>query len=612
MDPCHNRAGRRSWVSASLGRGLLVLAAGWLGSGCQLIQGGSAPEPEGPVRTADPAIQRGSITPGAQAAAARLLSSARRAIEAGDNVRAAADADRVVTEFPTAEGSATALWILTQAAFANGDFPTAQAAAERFAGIMPPEDRRAARAALLDGRARFEMGLADEAVAQLLASPNRRMRLVESEAKEQLRIWVREVETARLGELVEGVAPDHVLLPPVWIELGVGLHFAGEIDASAQIARLVLASGADPDDREVARSLLTGSVSETLGAGVTVGLIVPASGSPTLQRYAREVEEGVQVALQIDAARSRRPVELSLVDDGGDASLSRRGVRQLEASRTIAIIGPLLDQALQEAALGRETSTAIISPTASYVPSGTQGIYSLAAPDAGGVASLAQYAADQGYQRLALIYPRTANSEWEAQAFVDSYASQGVGRVERFPYEPGATTFIDQLTAARRFGADVLVLPVPDADVELIAPQVTFSGLDTLGVHILGNAAWGEEETLRQIDPRHTNGVVIASPRNPGATSDPYLEFVRSYEELHRKTLRSPVPAFGYDAARLVLNAIEQGARSPFDLRAILERTTDFPGATGAISIVDGRVTRKHYLYEVRDRQLFPTGRRFE
>ena len=96
------------------------------------------------------------------------------------------------------------------------------------------------------------------------------------------------------------------------------------------------------------------------------------------------------------------------------------------------------------------------------------------------------------------------------------------------------------------------------------------------------------------------------------AGDDAYQRFVDAYEALHRKTLRSSIPAFGYDAAKLVLAAIEDGARSPADLVARLERIEAYEGATGTISIVDGRVVRRHTLFEIRQGQLIPKGRAFQ
>lgn len=275
------------------------------------------------------------------------------------------------------------------------------------------------------------------------------------------------------------------------------------------------------------------------------------------------------------------------------------------------MVGPLLDRGLEAAVAVRQNGMPIVSPTASRIPGGVDGVYSLAAPDAGSAIALAGHASDAGYRRLAVIHSRELDSDFEAQAFADAYRERGSGQVARFGYDPGQTTFGAVLGEARSFGADALVIAVPDQDVELLAPQITFHGFDTLGVAVLATAPWGESSVLDVVDPRHTSGVVVASPREPEGENEAYRQFQTAYETLHRKTLRSPVPAFGYDAALLVLRAIEQGARSPGEMTEEIERTEDFRGATGRLSVQDGRITRHHTLYEIRDRTLVPTGRTF-
>ncbi len=582
------------------------------GSGCQLVQGPSEPPPA-PVAAPDPAIESGSSSAPERAAAAEEVARARGALASGDDDTALQAARRVVAEYPTTPGSSEALWILAQAAFRSGGYAEAGEAGARYASLVPVEDERGAEALLLAARSRSATGDRAGGVSLLLSGSPERLRPVLREAQSLVRESVRLVETDGLEQLIGGVPETHPLLPAVLVEYGIGLYFGGRIDDAGGAARRVLAAdAAEESDREVARSLLSGRVEETVGAAMSVGLILPATGSPTLQEYAELVQEGVEVALREAAERRRRPVGLTMRDDRGDPGLSRRSVRELQDDDVIAVVGPLLDAQLDEAARGRGSALALVSPTASRVPEGAQGVYSLAAPDPGAARALAAHATDRAYRRIALVYPRSPASIVEARAFLEAYGTSGRGEVREFPYEPGATSFGDQLRGAERFRAEALVLPVPDEDIELLAPQVSFYGLDTLGVEVLGTAAWGEAETLERIDPRHTDGVVVASPRVSDGAESPYERFVAAYESVHRRTLRSPIPAFGYDAARLVLSAIEAGARSPADLVARLERIVDHPGATGTISIVDGRIVRRHGLFELRQGELIPVGRAFE
>ena len=581
-------------------------------SACQLVQDPADAAPV-PVVIVDPPIERGGSTAAQEAAAATELARARGALEAGDDRTAATAAGNVIRDFPTTPGSSEALWILAQATEALGAFEEAAEAADRFAGLIEPTDERAGEVALVAARSQAGKGEAAAAVRRLLDAPPAALAPVSLQANEVVREQVRLVDTETLGGLREGVADDHPLLPGVLIEYGIGLYFGGDVDGAAAVAREVLASSSAQDsDRTVARSLLNGRIEETIGADLTIGLVVPASGSPTLQQYASDVREGVEVALQASAERRRRPVSLRTRDDAGDPNLSRRSIQQLEDEDVIAVVGPLLDRQLEEAAQGRRTRVTLVSPTSSSIPSGQEAVYSLAAPDPGAAEALARYAADRRYRRIALIYPSSASAMAEARAFLDAYGALGGALVQEFPYVPGATSFGEQLLGAEEFGAEALVMPVPDEDIELLAPQVSFFGLDTLGIQVLGTAAWGEETTLGRIDPRHTDGVVVASPRSIDDGGTAYAEFETAYEALHRKTLRSPIPAFGYDAANLILTAIEEGARGPADLIARVERIEGHRGATGTISIVDGRIVREHALFEVRDRALVPTGRTFE
>jgi len=98
--------------------------------------------------------------------------------------------------------------------------------------------------------------------------------------------------------------------------------------------------------------------------------------------------------------------------------------------------------------------------------------------------------------------------------------------------------------------------------------------------------------------------VVAVTSRPPGAVQERYLEFVRAYENFYQKTLRTPVAALGYDAARLVLRALESGARTPEEVGRALEGIRDFPGATGDISVENGRVVRRSVPVRLENRSL--------
>ena len=152
----------------------------------------------------------------------------------------------------------------------------------------------------------------------------------------------------------------------------------------------------------------------------------------------------------------------------------------------------------------------------------------------------------------------------------------------------------------------LLPLPAPPAmDIPQVAGQVQHYGLDdSLRVEVLGTAAWSTPDVLRDVDRNFTEGVFTVTARPPGRREEPYGAFVRAYETVHRKSLRSDVPALGWDIMGLLLEAFRTGARAPGEVRAALEEIDAFQGATGTLAVEDGRVTRTYEVVVIRDREL--------
>lgn len=337
-----------------------------------------------------------------------------------------------------------------------------------------------------------------------------------------------------------------------------------------------------------------------------IGVILPTSGSPRLREFAERIEQGVRVALRLHGGEidGRAAVELTVLDDRGDPAVGPSLLRDLEASGALGVIGPLQEASLDLVAQGRSAPLVLISPTAPAVPEGASGVYSLAAAEPGAARALAAYAMDNGLNTAALLYPRNRDATFEAEAFREAYEALGGMVVGDLTYEPGTTSFEAQLRNVESLLPSVLVLPLPVQDVELLAPQVTFYGLDSLEVRVMGTAAWTRPETLENVDPRHLNGVIVASPQPPERRMAGLERFVEAYEDLHQHSLRSRVPALGYDAASLLLEAVRLGARTPAQLTETLAGISGFAGATGVLSVSDGRIVREHYLACIQDRAL--------
>jgi ABC-type branched-subunit amino acid transport system substrate-binding protein len=265
----------------------------------------------------------------------------------------------------------------------------------------------------------------------------------------------------------------------------------------------------------------------------------------------------------------------------------------------VAIIGPLLTAGLDAAAASRSSDELVIlSPTASDAPMRARHAWSLNVNDTRGATALAAWATSAGHTRLGVLYATTPEDAAEARAFVDEAARRNARVVAQVPFDPGTTTFGSPIEQLRNAGAQAVFVPAPERDIRQLAPQLAYYGLT--GVQILGTEAWISDEVLNTVSPAALEGAIVATPLLESGGGTAWPEFVRLYEQAQRRTLDTPYPALGYDAAKLVLRQIEQGHTAPGDLARALSRVTDYRGATGVLSIGDDEVSRRPFLVRIR------------
>jgi branched-chain amino acid transport system substrate-binding protein len=543
---------------------LPIMLGGVVWAACTTV--GSDIGGSGSAELLDPPIQlteRGGVD---DPEARRILARASDAL-ASDPLLAMRLARQVVDDHAEAVGSGRALRILAEGAYRTGRFTEAEGWVDRYATLLPPGDDRVVNMHILAGDAALADRRAADAITRWLKIP------ADADAK-------------LLGAAVAR------------IEEAAPLLTAGEL------ARLTSSAPADSPLAAPLADLLA----RTAGFAPRLGVVLPTTGSPRLRDFADEIQEGIQVAAAEfgSSEEGRGSVELITRDNRGEVGAGERIIDDLEREGVLGIIGPLQDVALEEVARVRSGRLAIVSPTSPTLPEASPSVYSLQGAEDGASRALAEYAADRGIVTAVIVFPDVPKAVFEAEAFRAAFESLGGQVLATIGYAPGTTYFKEPMRAAASLDPEVLVLPIPARDVELVAPQVTFFGLDSLGIEVLGTGGWTDRSVLGRVDSRHTNGVVAASSQP--AQGDPGREgsraFREAYERFFSNSLRSTVPAYGYDAARLLLEAVRRGARTAGQVATVLEGIQGFEGATGRLSIRDGRVTREHYLVCIQDQQL--------
>ncbi|MDP2959363.1 MAG: ABC transporter substrate-binding protein [Longimicrobiales bacterium] len=632
---------RRTWIArtrTASGRFLFPLLLG--ASGCKAPPPASAPAP--PERFPDPVLQRGPISTAREAHAAELFRAAEEALAAGSPATARANAAQVVELYPQAPVSGLALLTLARAALQTGALQTADEAAERFARLLAEGDPRGVEARLLQAEAQAGRGDHAARLERLLRIGPRVPAATLPRAVEAARQAVAALDLAQLERILERTSAGRQVRAVALARYAALLEGEGRAEEAGSVARAALDAGALGSDSvtavlvlrggaavEGARAAVPSGAARPQGGSLrtlTLGSVLPMGGSPAFREFAEALAEGIEVAAT--TYLEGVAVTLEARDDRGDPSLAAALVADLERTSALGIVGFLEDGALDAAAARRTGAIPLVSPTARTAVG--EGVYTLSGSDPLGAAAMARYAARQGFQRVAMLHSTSPESQEEADAFASALAPTAIPVMARLAYDPSSTFFQEQILGAREAlrGEDIragrrapgdtlggepwdpvaLFVPVPPEDVELLAPQLTFYGLDTLGIQILGTSGWTDEQTLAIVDIRHTDGVVATAQTGGGRTSAGYRRFREAYERHFQRTLVGSTPALGYDAAVLLLEAARTGARTPAQLRSALDRIRTLDGATGSFSVVGGRVVRHSAVVRIQHGILLPTG----
>ena len=548
---------------------------------------------------AEPAIEDGLYTTAQVREITILLAQARAGLDQEDFELAEARALEMEAQYSTVPGSAYALWIRARAAAGLDKPEESLEAAGRFRPYLTEDDERVEAMALLEGDALLTLGRRAEAVAAWLPPFDAP---ISEEALARVEDQVHRLTESELSGLVDS---QEGLVGVVLAELSFRQYAFGTAGTARRTAASALDYGATGRAERLALGVLSGNIEEFL-VETRIGAILPTSGSPRLRQVADGIQDGIRLALQVfgQAEGIRAATELVVQDSGGDIVGARIALTGIEASNVLGVIGPLQDGALLEVAGRVQGPLVVISPTSPVVPEGFTGVYSLSSADPGAARALARYAISSDLNTAVVLYPESSDGTYEARAFTEAFQLYGGLMLGEISYPTGTTDFEEQLRQAGALLPDVLVLPLPTRDVELIAPQVTFFGLDSLEIRLVGTNGWSEEAMLSRVDTRHTNGVVTASPQPAQGDAEGYQRFVEAYESYYQRTLPDQMPALGYDAASLLLQGIRSGATTAEELLETLESMPGFSGATGRLFFDDGMVVRDHFVGCLQDRQV--------
>lgn len=583
----------KRWQSYSL------LAFGLVLAGCAHLQPAvekEKPKPEVPA-----------IPEAEERKAKALMEEARRLFGQRMYAEAADKAQEMLAKHPGSSLAPEAILLTAECRYHQGNLELALENAQKLAQQYPASDR-VARARKLMGDIHLSrkdyikagqqylegLAAAKGQEDQELCSLPLSALIEENLLKEEIRVLYRKY-------------PQSEMAPALGLKLARMELDAKNQDEARKIFHELVKKYPQSPEAEQAQSYLT-MISEKKEIKTTlepprIGLLVPLTGK--YGEYGSAVREGVEMAISEYNLKASAKVSLFVEDTRGDmVDAVRCSDRLIDSLKVMGIIGEVLSgPTVAAAGVANTRKIPLLSPTAMEERIASIGpyIFQLSQSTSWQGASLATYAVKKlGFNSLAVLYPNESSAEATANAFKEQAIREGAKVAAILAYEPGTTDFKEPIEKLKAFKIQAIFLPAPPADIVMIAPQLAYNQLK---VQLLGHEAWADPKVLSQGEV-YVEGAILAT-LSPGSS---LAQSVQAFEQAYKKRYNknpSKQASQGYDAARILLEALKKNPASPEDLCQALQATGYFTrGGAGHISYGKSGANPKAQFKTIRNKKL--------
>lgn len=353
--------------------------------------------------------------------------------------------------------------------------------------------------------------------------------------------------------------------------------------------------------------------------------LLPLTGR--LESFAEEALNGIRLALEDASSQwGLRSVGFLIKDSSSNTSNLRSELTDMATQyRPNAVIGPMLSQQLPLIGeFAQEYRIPFITPgaTAANVRRFGSFLFSTSLTFPLQIERLAEYTRNElGYERFCILYPNTSYGRRMAGLFRRHIEQRGGTIVAEEPFDATdtdvgpqikrlkaadlkqhgtvETVTFDKDDSARVYvpGFQAVFVPASGVQVASIAAQLAFYDVD---VTLLGPNSWHTPAVIKWGRQFVENGLLV-----DGFFPDSTDPVIRDFIDRYRQRFHASPGLFArqaYDAARLVLEAIQDGARSGEDVHQQLLVRHDLSILEGLASFGYGGVlNRRVYVLKIQD-----------
>ncbi len=359
--------------------------------------------------------------------------------------------------------------------------------------------------------------------------------------------------------------------------------------------------------------ILAVSISCTKKAANTNEILVGEFGSfsGSEATFGQSTSEGVKLAFADQNKKGGvkgKQLKLISLDNQGKPEEARAAVQRLiTQDGVVAVLGEVASsRSLAAAPVAQQYQVPLITPSSTNPKVTEVGDYVFRVcfidPFQGLV--MAKFASqDLKKKRVAIL--RDVKSDYStglADVFTTEFKKLGGEIAGDESYQAGETDFKAQLTQLKGKKPEAIFVPGYYTEVGLIARQARQLGMS---IPLLGGDGW-DSEKLSELGQEAINGSYFSNHYTTESTEPAVVEFIKQYRETYGGKTPDGLGALGYDAARILIEAMERSDLSPKSIRDEIAKTKDFKGVTGVITInskrdatksavvvqVDGKVNR--------------------
>jgi branched-chain amino acid transport system substrate-binding protein len=147
---------------------------------------------------------------------------------------------------------------------------------------------------------------------------------------------------------------------------------------------------------------------------------------------------------------------------------------------------------------------------------------------------------------------------------------------------------------------DAIFLPIAaSSEIGIVTSQLRYFNFQAL---MLGTGNWQDLTELEQ-NRQYANGVLMTTDAHLDDQGAGYQAFSREFQSGTGK-LPTRNRLFGYDAMKLLLETVREGATRRDEIASALTKVRKFEGAHGRITLGDSRVNSVLTILQYRNRQL--------